>query len=102
MKRHEIKNWIRPLTLKEFPKYICYEAGHLVTDSSSWRSNRPVIIKPECKSCLRCYLLCPEGSVYIKDGKAEIDYGFCKGCGICSEVCPFGAVSMCKEGDESK
>ena len=86
-----------PDKLKDIPTATAYEAGYLVTKNSGWRNVRPVINPEKCVGCLQCYLYCPDGVVFEKDGKVDIDYDFCKGCGICWKVCPFGAIRFEKE-----
>ena len=68
--------------------------ANLVTKNAGWRNKRPVINSQKCVGCLRCYMYCPDGVIYKKDGKVDIDYDFCKGCGICRKVCKIGAIEM--------
>ena len=68
--------------------------------TGAWRSFRPLWSKETCKHCLRCYLLCPDGSIVVEDGKmTDIDLDYCKGCGICAQACPFDAIEMKAELD---
>ncbi len=83
-----------PSSLSEIPDATAYEAGYLVTRNAGWRSMRPVIELARCVGCLQCYLYCPDGVIYKKDGKVAIDYDFCKGCGICKRICRAGAIEM--------
>ena len=76
---------VNPVNYEEIPEATVYEAGYLVTKNAGWRNIRPVVNTEKCKSCLQCYLYCPDG-VISKDktnSKVKIDYEFCKGCGIC-------------------
>ena len=83
-----------PQTLAEIPEATAYEAGYLVTKNAGWRNFRPTVDAAKCVGCLQCYLHCPDGVIYKKDGKVAIDYDFCKGCGICKKVCKPGAREM--------
>lgn len=72
-------------------------AGVFVETNASWRTEKPVLNKEDCVSCLLCYLVCPEGTVYKTPNGLEIDYDFCKGCGICANECPKKAIVMVAE-----
>jgi len=65
--------------------------------TGSWRVFRPEIDKSKCIKCLICYMVCPEVSIYVKDGAPEINYDYCKGCGICARECPVKAIQMRRE-----
>lgn len=83
-----------PKSLSDIPEATAYEAGYLVTKNAGWRNIRPVINTAKCVGCLQCYLYCPDGVIFKKDGKVGIDYDFCKGCGICKKICKPGAIEM--------
>lgn len=80
---------------------LILEPGNATSyETGSWRTSRPVWDGEACASCLRCWVVCPEGAVQTEDGKVTgIDYAHCKGCGICASVCPekVGAIRMEKE-----
>jgi pyruvate ferredoxin oxidoreductase delta subunit len=97
MKRSQLKQFVRPKHIREYPTGPCFEAGHLVSENASWRTELPVIDAARCKKCQRCYILCPEGTIIIENGRYSIDKSFCKGCGICAKECPFNAIAMVKE-----
>ena len=86
-----LKNW------KEVPI-----AGNIMTpgnsaeyNTGSWRSYRPILDKEKCINCLKCWILCPDSALIVKDEKLEeVDYGHCKGCGICAKECPVKAFEM--------
>ena len=82
---------------EDVPENTAFEAGHLVTVNSGWRSIRPVVNTEKCTGCRQCYLYCPDGTISVQNGKAEIDYDFCKGCGICSKICKLNAINMEEE-----
>ena len=75
-----------------------YGDALLLTETmEGWRTEKPIVNNETCKICNMCYLVCPEGAIYIKDNKVCIDYRFCKGCGICSNQCRNHCISMIKE-----
>jgi pyruvate ferredoxin oxidoreductase delta subunit len=58
-------------------------------ETGSWRSYRSIWYEDKCIHCLRCWILCPEGAILVKDQKViGINYQHCKGCGICNKACP--------------
>lgn len=99
MNRPAVRKFVKPKHISDYPVGPCYEAGHLVTENAGWRTERPVIALNQCIACYYCYLCCPEGVIFKKDKKVDIDYAFCKGCGICARVCPKTAVKMIREGE---
>ncbi len=83
--------------------------GGLIVDAGNsalyktgdWRSQRPIRIQDKCTDCLQCWIMCPDGSITVENGKVVgIDYDYCKGCGICAKICPFEAIEMVPEGEE--
>lgn len=69
-------------------------------NTGSWRVFKPVWITDKCIHCLQCWLICPDFSVVVKEGKMTgIDYDHCKGCGLCAYICPVKgkAIKMEKE-----
>ncbi len=68
--------------------------------TGGWRAERPVWDESSCTSCMLCWVVCPDSSILVKDGKMTgIDYDHCKGCGICAEECKFGVIQMVLELD---
>ena len=58
-------------------------------ETGSWRTYHPTHDAGKCINCLRCWIMCPDSAIQVKDGKISgIDYKHCKGCGICAEECP--------------
>jgi pyruvate ferredoxin oxidoreductase delta subunit len=58
-------------------------------NTGSWRTYVPVRDYAKCIHCLRCWILCPDSAVLVKDGKVVgTDLEHCKGCGICAKECP--------------
>jgi len=66
------------------------EAGNAVKYlTGGWRAFRPIWDGDRCIHCLQCWVMCPDSSIMVNDGKMTgIDLVHCKGCGICAEVCP--------------
>ena len=52
----------------------------------------PWIDKDECKGCEICVEECPVDTIFMENGKAEINMNGCIHCGICHNVCPEDAV----------
>lgn len=66
--------------------------------TGGWRSERPVWSADDCKHCLLCWVMCPDASILVAEGKVTgIDYDHCKGCGVCVHECKFGALKMILE-----
>lgn len=72
------------------PGGVVTEPGNSVTYiTGTWRSMRPVRDLDQCTQCLICWIVCPDSSVVIEDGKVvAFDYDHCKGCGLCAQECP--------------
>jgi len=100
MNRPKVVTWKRPTKLSEYPTGPGFEAGHLVSENAGWRTFRPVVDTDKCTGCLRCYLVCPDGTIYKEAGKVAVSYDFCKGCGVCAHECKVGAITMVKEDGE--
>ncbi len=80
--------------------------GGLITEAGSsvkfktgdWRTYRPVLHEEKCIHCMICWVLCPDSSVVVKEGKmVGFDLDYCKGCGICAFECPRQAIEMVLE-----
>ena len=69
--------------------------------TGEWRTFKPVWVEEKCIHCLQCWIMCPDSSVLVKDGKMTgFDLDHCKGCGICVNTCPVKpekAIKMVKE-----
>jgi len=63
--------------------------------TGSWRTYVPVTNFEKCIHCVRCWIMCPDSSILIKDGKKTgTDLEHCKGCGICADICPVECIEM--------
>lgn len=66
------------------------EAGSSMKNpTGTWRTYVPVRDYEACIHCMRCWILCPDSAIVVKDGKVVgTDLDHCKGCGICAKACP--------------
>lgn len=95
----------RPVVIKDFkikgrqdlPCGTYGPAFHLTETLEGWRNKRPVINEATCIHCNRCYMVCPEGSIYKEGTHIKIDYRFCKGCGICAKECKRNSITLEEE-----
>jgi len=89
MAEHEAPRLDRPWT-EVSPGGTVHDAGNSVTYiTGTWRTMRPVRDQEQCTNCLICWIMCPDASILIVEGKVVgFDYDHCKGCGICAEQCP--------------
>lgn len=67
------------------------------TKTGGWRTFRAVIQPEKCIECGNCWIFCPDGCVYKKEDKFDVDLDYCKGCGICANECPTEAIEMVLE-----
>lgn len=71
-------------------------------ETGAWRVMVPVRDYNACIHCLRCWIMCPDDAIIVKDGKVVgTDLKHCKGCGICAQVCPpkIQCITMKLEND---
>lgn len=54
------------------------------------------IDKDTCVGCGSCVEVCPQGALYMKDDKAEVNEK-CNLCGACISTCPVNALSIPRE-----
>ncbi|MFV0481679.1 MAG: 4Fe-4S binding protein [Campylobacteraceae bacterium] len=97
MKKPKLTSFTYPKTIFDFPDFICFEAGHLVSTNKSYRVKKPVVDESTCTNCLLCYIACPDGAIFRLEKLVNIDYDFCKGCGICAIECKSGVIKMIEE-----
>lgn len=102
MNKPELQKYEKPKHIKEYPCGPTFKGGNLVVKNAGWRTKKPIINEEKCVGCYLCYLYCPEGTIFKKGGKVDIDYDFCKGCGICANVCGHESIQMIKEGEDGK
>ncbi|MHB1294023.1 MAG: 4Fe-4S binding protein [Anaerolineae bacterium] len=84
--------------------------------TGTWRTMRPVRDSAQCTQCMICWIMCPDASIPLSEGKVDgFDYAHCKGCGICADQCPVNikqphavtgklgkVIQMVPETDETK
>lgn len=97
MNRPKHTEFTFPTHIDDYPTGPQYKAGYLPETNAGWRTFRPVVDHDACVYCLRCYLLCPDGTIIKDNGQIKIDMDYCKGCGVCAHECPKDAIEMVKE-----
>lgn len=96
MDRPKLTKLTFPKTLEEIPFPIA-KAGVLLEKNAGFRTLKPILDSNKCVKCMMCYLLCPEGTIYMDGSQLAVDYDFCKGCGICGRECRPKAIKMIPE-----
>ncbi len=97
MKRPKTTVCKKPTQISDDPQGPQFDAGFLPEINAGWRTFRPVVNHEECNFCLRCYLVCPDGTIFKNEKKIHIDMDYCKGCGVCAYECKVDAIDMVKE-----
>lgn len=46
-----------------------------------------------CNGCGACVEVCPDGAIYLVDGKATVDGMRCRDCAACIDACPKEAIA---------
>jgi 2-oxoacid:acceptor oxidoreductase delta subunit (pyruvate/2-ketoisovalerate family) len=66
--------------------------------TQAWRGKHPVFLQDKCIGCQRCFMGCPEGTIYqLEKKKFDVNLDYCKGCGICAHECPVDDIEMVLE-----
>lgn len=52
-----------------------------------------VISGERCDGCGACVEVCPEGAIYLVDGRAMVDVALCRECEACIAACPMEAIA---------
>lgn len=52
------------------------------------------IISDSCNACGVCVGECPVYSMYLENGRSQIDYDMCIGCNSCLDICPESAIKL--------
>jgi uncharacterized protein (DUF362 family)/Pyruvate/2-oxoacid:ferredoxin oxidoreductase delta subunit len=73
--------------VSKLPKFLKEPIGKVLTP-------RPVIVKSGCIGCGKCAESCPQHTIEIKNGKAEINYSKCIKCYCCHEMCPKRTIKI--------
>ena len=82
----------------ELGAVIPYPGNSEEYKTGSWRTFKPVLHKDKCINCMICFMVCPDSSILVEDGKMiGFNYDHCKGCGLCAHECPKDAIEMIKE-----
>ena len=89
MKRYEAPRLDRSWTEVTEGGVVLQPGNSTTYLTGTWRTMRPVRDLEQCTQCLICWIMCPDSSITIENGKvAGFDYDHCKGCGICAAECP--------------
>ncbi len=88
-------------TPEEIPEgFVCKAGTAKEYNTGGWRSMRPLWDESKCTSCMMCWVVCPDSSIEVEDGKMTgIDLEHCKGCGVCTHECKFDALSLVSEAE---
>jgi len=65
MNKPQKKDFIKPKHINDYPVGPQFEAGHLADINAGWRTVRPVVNHEACIFCLRCYIVCPDGTISL-------------------------------------
>jgi pyruvate ferredoxin oxidoreductase delta subunit len=66
--------------------------------TQAWRGKHPVFKQDQCIGCQRCFMGCPEGTIYqLGKKRFDVNLDYCKGCGICANECPVDDIDMVLE-----
>jgi pyruvate ferredoxin oxidoreductase gamma subunit len=78
---------------------ITRPATSKLTNTGTWRIQRPVIDYALCNRCSWiCATLCPDSAIDVAaDRTPRIDYDHCKGCMVCVAICPSHAIRAERE-----
>ena len=87
--------FVPPKKLADYPLGPCCPSAHIVGINAGMRTFRPVIDHDKRVHCLRCFLVCPEGTIDKSEDQLQIDY--CNGCGVCAPECKVGAITLVTE-----
>jgi NAD-dependent dihydropyrimidine dehydrogenase PreA subunit len=50
-----------------------------------------------CTGCGACVEVCPEGAVYLVDGRVAVDRALCRACEACVAACPVDAIAYASQ-----
>lgn len=50
-----------------------------------------------CDGCGACLEVCPNGALYLIEGKAVVDYALCQECEACVAACPIEAIAIAEQ-----
>lgn len=70
MNRPELREYVKPKHIKDYPVGPCYTAGYLVTENSGWRTEKPVVENAGCIGLLLLLSLLP-GRSNIQKGEGS-------------------------------
>lgn len=73
--------------LDRLPKFLRPAAAKIATPV-------PKIRTKDCIGCGKCAQSCPQHTIRVVDGKAQIQYGNCIRCYCCHEMCPIHVIDI--------
>ena len=72
---------------------VLFTGCEKATDSLISPTEKYEIDLTACKSCAKCYDICPHDAIDYDGGKPVIIQSKCKQCGKCADICPEDAIN---------